>query len=99
MQTIRAIADIVGDNAKHALYATPLLARAVFISSSGTTGSSLGDSNVAAAAGVHIPTAGNGGPLVLAPDPINPANPYDLSQIFVYAISGGTVQVSYIPAS
>lgn len=95
---IAALPDIVGDNAKHAVSFNPLLARAVMFTSTGTAGSSVGDANVGAAAGVHIPSTTVGSPLVLPIDPINGSGYYDLSQIFVYAISGGTVQVSYIPA-
>ena len=94
--TINTIADIVGDGAKHAL-ATATgstgnpRARKLFLTSTGGA-SRYGDTNVAAARGVSLPT---GVEVTISASEADPADLIDLTTQYVFVPNGATVTVSW----
>lgn len=91
--TVLTIADIVGDAAKHQISATSINARSVIFSVTGSGAARVGDTNVSSSRGAAVSAGAT--PLVLAPNPGDLFDFYDLSQLFAFIPSGATLSISY----
>lgn len=89
--TLHSAVDIVGDDAKHALAATPTRARRLWITSH-SGASRLGDANVGAARGVELTTDIE---VTFSASDGDITDSIDLSTVNVYVPSGSTVTYSW----
>jgi hypothetical protein len=83
----QTIADIAGDNAKHALGASGTMASLILLTAVGGP-ARYGDTNVGSARGVELPS---GVQVTIPQNTTDRVDRYDLGQIYVYVPSGTTL--------
>ena len=98
--------DLVGDNQAHKLgdlcrnaNIATRNARFIYLSCTGTSGSSVGTASAASARGVHIPlvsgSSGGAVPLTLYGSSTDATDLWDLDNVYVFAIAGSSVQITF----
>ena len=85
------IADIVGDNAAHAISATSKMARLLALTATGGN-ARLGDNTVAAARGVELPADKV---VLIYADQADFTNRMDLLSQYAYVPNGTTLTIAY----
>jgi hypothetical protein len=91
--TINTVADITGDNAKHAISATAnASARSLWLTAHGSSNARFGNVNVAAASGVQLTADVQS---TFSANAADPTDWIDLTAAYVYVPAGTTVSITW----